>query len=96
MNSFGGKPRLLWWCAAAALATWCAAEQRLPDGPGRELFETICGECHEPTKVIGQHKTRDEWEAKVTEMLQEEPDVTPQEREIVINYLAANFPKAAR
>jgi competence protein ComEA len=83
------------WCAALALAGNAAA-QSLPDGPGRELFETICSECHEPTKVIGQHKSREEWQAKVTEMLQEDQDVTQQEREIIVNYLAASFPQPAK
>jgi len=69
------------------------AAQTLPDNPGRELFETICSECHPPAKVIGQQKTRTEWQLKVTEMLQEDPDVTQAERETIIGYLAASFPR---
>jgi competence protein ComEA len=79
-------------CAVLTVAN----AQTLPDGPGRELFQTICSECHEPAKVIGQHKTKAEWQAKVTEMLQEDQDVTQQEREIIINYLAASFPSLAK
>jgi competence protein ComEA len=79
-------------CGVLAVAN----AQTLPDGPGRELFQTICSECHEPTKVIGQHKTKAEWQAKVTEMLQEDQDVTSQEREIIVNYLAASFPSLAK
>ena len=67
--------------------------QTLPDNPGRELFETICSECHPPAKVIGQQKTRAEWQLKVTEMLQEDPDVTQAERETIVGYLAASFPR---
>jgi competence protein ComEA len=81
--------------AVLALAGWSGSAQGLPDAPGRDLFQTVCSECHELTKVIGQHKTKDEWQAKVTEMLQEDQDVTQQEREIIVNYLAANFPKLA-
>ena len=86
------RPALLFGIALALIATNAPA-QSLPDGPGRELFQTICSECHEPTKVIGQHKTRAEWQSKVIEMLQENPDVTQQEREIIVNYLAASFPQ---
>ena len=73
----------------------CAAmaAQTLPDNPGRQLFETICSECHPPAKVIGQQKTRAEWQLKVTEMLQEDPDVAQAERETIISYLAASFPR---
>jgi competence protein ComEA len=67
--------------------------QTLPDNPGREIFETICSECHPPAKVIGQQKTRSEWQLKVTEMLQEDPDVTQAERETIIGYLATSFPR---
>ncbi len=76
---------VLWACAAAA--------QKLPDNPGRELFETICTECHTTDRVVGQQKSRAEWQAKVTEMLQEDQDVTQAERDTIVNYLASSFPK---
>jgi competence protein ComEA len=40
---------------------------------------------------MGKQWTKAQWDAKVTEMLQEEPDVTPQERATIIEYLSANF-----
>jgi competence protein ComEA len=85
--------RLLCGALTLALLASLAAAQKLPDNPGRELFESVCSECHDPTKVIGQQKTKAEWQAKVTEMLQEDPDVTQAERETIVNYLAASFPK---
>jgi len=78
----------LWACAAAA--------QKLPDNPGRELFETICTECHTTDRVVGQQKSRAEWQAKVTEMLQEDQDVTQAERDTIVNYLAVSFSKPGR
>jgi competence ComEA-like helix-hairpin-helix protein len=78
--------------AAALTLAAASAAQTLPEAPGREMFEAVCSECHEPTKVIGQHKTKAEWQSKVTEMLQEDQDVTQQEREVIVNYLAASFP----
>lgn len=83
---------------AAGLALWActAAAQNLPDNPGRELFETICTECHTTDRVAGQQKTRAEWQLKVTEMLQEDQDVTQAERDTIVNYLAATFPKPGR
>jgi competence ComEA-like helix-hairpin-helix protein len=40
---------------------------------------------------MGKQWTRQQWELKVIEMLQEEPDVTREERAVIIEYLAANF-----
>ena len=40
---------------------------------------------------MGKQWTREQWELKVTEMLQEEPDVTRQERLAIVEYLAATF-----
>jgi competence protein ComEA len=40
---------------------------------------------------MGKQFTRQEWELKVTEMLQEEPDVTREERAAILEYVAATF-----
>jgi competence protein ComEA len=40
---------------------------------------------------MGKQWTRSQWEAKVIEMLQEEPDVTSEERAAIVEYLSANF-----
>jgi competence protein ComEA len=63
----------------------------LPDGPGKETFISVCSLCHEPTTPFGKQWTKKEWELKVTEMLQEEPDVTREERAVILEYLSANF-----
>jgi len=39
--------------------------------------------------------TRAEWKEEVTEMLQEEDDVTEAEKDEIIDYLAKNFPAKA-
>jgi competence protein ComEA len=63
----------------------------LPDGPGKDTFVSVCSLCHAPTAPLGKQWTRQEWELKVIEMLQEEPDVTREERAAIVEYLAANF-----
>ena len=40
---------------------------------------------------MGKQWTRTQWEAKVIEMLQEEPEVTTEERAAIVEYLSANF-----
>ena len=78
--------------AGAAIAV--AQSQKapaFPDGPGKETFISVCSLCHEPTTPFGKQWTKKEWELKVTEMLQEEPDVTREERAAILEYLSANF-----
>lgn len=63
-----------------------------PENPGREIFEIICSSCHQPTVVLDKRWTKEAWQAKVTEMLQEEVDVTETERTQIVGYLAKSFP----
>jgi competence protein ComEA len=66
--------------------------QTLPDGPGKDTFQMVCSMCHSPTAVIGKQGTKQWWQAKVTEMLQEVTDVPESDVDTIVNYLAANFP----
>ena len=66
--------------------------QPLPDGPGKELVEAVCTSCHTLERVVAKRATKAEWAEKVLEMLQEDPDITQQEREQIVDYLAKNFP----
>jgi competence protein ComEA len=70
---------------------WAAPQPALPDGPGKETFVSVCSLCHSPTAPMGKQWTREQWTSKVTEMLQEEPDVTREERAAIVEYLTANF-----
>jgi len=67
----------------------------LPEGPGKDLVEVVCTECHTLERVVAKRATRAEWQDKVLEMLQEDPDVTQQERDKIVEYLAKNFPPKA-
>jgi competence ComEA-like helix-hairpin-helix protein len=79
-------------CVGLGVCAWRAAAQSLPNGPGKEVFESVCSLCHDaPAAVMGKQWTRAQWEAKVAEMLQEEPDVTTQERAAIVEYLSTNF-----
>ncbi len=52
----------------------------------------VCSMCHSPTAVIGQQGTKQWWQSKVTEMLQEVTDVPHSDVDAIVNYLAKNFP----
>ena len=68
-----------------------AGAQSLPDGPGRATFESVCSLCHTVAGPAGKQWTKPQWEAKVIEMLQEEQDVTAEERAAILEYLVATF-----
>jgi len=67
--------------------------QSLPDGPGKDLVEAVCTACHDATRIIAKQGTKADWQSKVLEMLQECPDVSQDERERIVEYLARSFPK---
>ena len=67
----------------------------LPEGPGKELVEAVCTACHTLERVVAKRATKAEWQDKVLEMLQEDPDVTQKEREQIVEYLAKAFPPKA-
>ena len=48
--------------------------------------------CHSPDAVIGQQGTRQWWQSKVTEMLQEVTDIPQSDVDTIVSYLATNFP----
>jgi len=69
-----------------------ACAQTLPDGPGKETFVTVCSMCHSPTAVIGKQGSKQWWQSKVTEMLQESTDIPDSDVGTIVAYLAKNFP----
>ena len=79
--------------AAAALAQ---SPVQLPEGPGKDLVEAVCTACHTLERVAAKHATKAQWQDKVLEMLQEDPDITQQERDKIVEYLAGAFPPAAK
>jgi competence protein ComEA len=48
--------------------------------------------CHSPDAVIGKQGTRQWWQSKVTEMLQESTDIPESDVDTIVAYLAKNFP----
>jgi competence protein ComEA len=66
--------------------------QTLPDGSGKETFVMVCGMCHSPNAVIGKQGSKQWWQSKVTEMLQESTDIPDSDVDTIVAYLAKNFP----
>ena len=62
-----------------------------PPGPGLAIINDKCGACHSTTSVFGQRRTAGDWAATVQLMVDRGADLSPDEANIVIGYLAENF-----
>lgn len=91
-----GAALILAGAARSESAHAAAQAQYFPDGPGKDIFLSVCSLCHEPSAVATKQWSEKQWDLKVTEMLQEEPDVTAEERAAIVKYLAANFKPLTR
>jgi cytochrome c5 len=72
------------------------AAQELPAGPGRDVVVKRCVTCHEADLITQQRLTRAGWGRSVDKMVRWGAVVEPEEREPMLDYLAARFaPKPA-
>ena len=76
--------------AIVVLATNVAA-QELPAGPGREVVAKRCLTCHESDLMAQQRLTRAAWGRSVDKMVRWGAVVEADEREPMLDYLAAHF-----
>jgi hypothetical protein len=95
------------WRARLAAAAMCAAVaspaaafdelDALPDGPGREESFYSCIACHSFQVVTRQGMSRAMWDDTITLMVERHgmPELQPDEREIIVEYLAEKFPPTA-
>lgn len=84
--------------APAAPAPGAAGAAPLPPpGPALVVINERCSTCHSTASVFNQHRSADDWAATVQLMVDRGADLTPDDMNMVIDYLAANFgPEPAR
>ena len=82
--------------AATLFITVANAQEKLPNGPGRETLKRVCGACHSAENVAGMAKTREEWGAVVGEMAAAGAQGTEDEFNEIVDYLATYFPKTPK
>jgi competence protein ComEA len=81
---------------ATLFLTVAKAQEKLPNGQGRETMKRVCGACHSAENVAGMAKTREEWGAVVGEMAADGAQGTEDEFNEIVDYLATAFPKAPK
>ena len=78
------------------LTTAVMSAQELPDGSGRAHVIARCSICHEADLITQQRLSRTGWGREIDKMVRWGAVVETQEREALLDYLAAHFaPKAA-
>ena len=68
-----------------------AGAQGFPDGPGKAIVQEACSVCHETELITNARRSKAEWTETVQDMVSRGAPLKEGEREIVIEYLAANF-----
>ncbi|HMF77911.1 MAG TPA: helix-hairpin-helix domain-containing protein [Bryobacteraceae bacterium] len=79
------------FCLVAAAPSLLAQKAQLPDGPGKETTQRICGACHGAEIVIGRKLDKDGWTQVVVSMVQRGAQGTDDEFGEIVDYLTANF-----
>lgn len=77
--------------AAVAVFATSAIAQELPAGPGRDVVVKRCLTCHESDLIAQQKLSRVGWGRSVDKMVRWGAVVESDEREPMLDYLAAHF-----
>lgn len=77
-------------CALVA-APVAALGQDLPPGPGADLVQKACQNCHGLDTVTSARNNLDGWRSVVSTMVDNGASLSDQEADQVSNYLATNF-----
>lgn len=65
---------------------------QLPDAPGRDTVQKVCGSCHGADVTVQKGRTRQEWGQVIATMVTRGAKATDEEFARVLDYLSANFP----
>jgi hypothetical protein len=66
---------------------------RLPEGPNRDLVARKCGPCHPLSNLTSTAgRNRERWNEKINDMVLFGLRITPEERTLVLDYLATYLP----
>ncbi len=76
---------------AGLAVTLYASAQKLPDGPGKDVFASVCSECHALDQATNQKKPREGWQATVDSMVAKGATATKEQQQAIVDYLTKNF-----
>lgn len=67
------------------------ARYPLPDGPGKELVQTDCKDCHTYDRIVHAHYSSAGWRAEIKKMRVNGADIKPADIDPLVSYLAQHF-----
>ena len=77
-----------------------AAQPKLPDGPGKDIVQNACTECHDLQMVYDTGYNKQEWQLLVERMITAGANVSPDQAPVLVDYLMKNMtgegPKPAK
>jgi hypothetical protein len=74
-------------------ATSAQIDSRMPVGPNRELVARVCTGCHDLGNLVATAgRTRAGWNVKLDDMTLYGMKITPEQRELILEYLATYLP----
>ena len=85
--------RKVWrWFILLVIVAGLLAACSQPESEGEKLLEQQCtSSCHEKSKVVAVGRTHDGWSQKVDVMITFGAELTEEEREILVEYLAETY-----
>ena len=78
--------------AAPATPATAKAVVELPEGDGKAIATENCQACHKLTNLTKAHKSLDDWKETVQTMIERGANVPDDKVDILVQYLAKNFP----
>jgi len=93
-----GRLKLLARAAALSLlaivtASAWAAQESLPDGPGKSALQRVCVKCHDLSTATAKRRTAVEWGLILDKMVTQGAQASDSELDEILDYLVRNFPK---
>jgi hypothetical protein len=69
-------------------------DPRLPEGPNRDVVVRTCRACHDLSNLYTTSgRTRERWNETIDNMVLLGLNVTPQDRALILDYLATYLPR---
>jgi len=87
---------LLLVAASGSPRPMLAAQNVLPDAPGRDITVRLCANCHAAETVASVRHTPEGWRDVIAKMVAAGAEGTEQELETVFQYLSTQFPVEAQ
>ena len=75
---------------AVSGAAW--SQETLPPGKAKEVIESVCTQCHGLSNITNNRFSKADWQAVVEQMIANGASLSDSEKEMVVEYLALNFP----